>query len=121
MPFSSLTVCDNFANYLRNTNGRVAEYPPIPLSYDRVSADVDYAVGKKKPMFEASYDLSGPAVLSVHPLHAYSGSVGNGIAHAASADARLHRSPGPREQLDVSAKMRRVQRERKIGFLGSGQ
>jgi hypothetical protein len=80
VPFSSHATCDNFAEHFRDPKRWVAENPPISLSYDRVSADIDDAMGEKKPVIEASYDLSGPVV--VRPLNSYPGSVGNGIGHA---------------------------------------
>ena len=63
MPFSSRATCDNFANHFRDSTRWIAENPPISLSYDRVSVDMDDAMGEKKPVFEASYDLSGPVVV----------------------------------------------------------
>jgi hypothetical protein len=39
---------------------------------------MDYAVSKKKSLFEAGYNLSGPEVLSACPPDTYFGSIGNG-------------------------------------------
>jgi hypothetical protein len=54
MPLSSYAARDYFANHLRDVNRRIAENPPISLSDDRISPDVDDPMSKKKAMFHTS-------------------------------------------------------------------